>query len=211
MDVGPPLVAHLEPAEAIEPRQRALDYPAIPSQPLARFAATARDAGDDAACAQGPSTARIVIAFVRVELRGTLARSTSRLVGEAKRWDRIDRFLQQPRIMHVGPGHGHRQRQAHAVEYEVPLGAQLAAIGRILARRFAPREPVRSRCRVTPAPNRFALRLAAAAAAPGGGVARRRLAASRAGAASTSSCCHSPSPGAAVPRGCRSSRRTECP
>ena len=138
MDVGPPFVAHLEAAEAIEPRERAFHHPAIASEPLARFDAAPGNAGNDAPGPQRPSTPWVVVALVGVELRRALARSASLPMWEPQRRDGVDRFLQQPRIMHVSPGDGHRQRQAHTVDHEVPLRAQLAAIRRILAGRFAP-------------------------------------------------------------------------
>jgi hypothetical protein len=104
--------------------------------------------------------------------------------------------------MHVSPGDGHRQRQAHTVDHEVPLRAQLAAIRRILACRFAPpRTRHALRCRLTPAPNRSVPPFAAAARARGAAAATRRPAASRAGVASRSCHYRSPSPGAESPTG----------
>src|SRR5262245_15160231 len=134
-----------------------------------------------------------------MELRGTLARAAALPVGKAQRWDGIDRFLQQLRIMHVGPGYGHRQRHAQTVDDEVPLGAQLAAIGWVLASRFAP--PGAGTLALSSDARSQSMRPRPASAARGGGAAaaRPRRAASRAGAASTSSHCHTLALGAASP------------
>jgi hypothetical protein len=49
MYVGASFVGHLQAPEAIEPREGPLHHPPKPAQPLARFNAASRDAGDDAA------------------------------------------------------------------------------------------------------------------------------------------------------------------
>ena len=49
MDVGAPLVAHGQAAEAVEPGQGALDHPAVAAQPLAGVDALAGDADPDVA------------------------------------------------------------------------------------------------------------------------------------------------------------------
>jgi hypothetical protein len=68
MDVGPPLVAHLKAAEAVEPGEGALHHPAIPSESLARFDAASGDAGEDTACPQGMAAPREVVGLVGVTL-----------------------------------------------------------------------------------------------------------------------------------------------
>lgn len=47
VDVGSPLVAHLQPPVAIDPRQRPLHYPPMPSQSLTRLDATPGNAWGD--------------------------------------------------------------------------------------------------------------------------------------------------------------------
>lgn len=138
MDIGAALVAHLEAAETVEPRERAFHYPAIPPEPLARFDPAPRNPWNDAPRPQRPSAAWVVIALIGVQLHWTLARPSPALVWQPQGWDRIDGLLQQPRVVYVRPRHGHRKWQAVAVYYNVALGPQLAAIRRILAGRFAP-------------------------------------------------------------------------
>jgi hypothetical protein len=196
VDISPPLVAHLEPTEAVEPRKRALHHPPKPSQPLARFDAAPCNPRDDAARPQCAPTSGVVIALVSVQLRGALARPSPLPLWQAQRWDRIDRLLQHGRIMPVGPRDRHRKRQALTIDDEMALGSQLAAIRWVLASHFAPPELAHLRCRVMPVPSRSAQQPATAVRAHDGGQSRLRLAASRAGAASRSCHCRSPSPGA---------------
>jgi hypothetical protein len=60
IDVGAPLLAHGQAAEAAEPRQGAFHHPAVPSQALAALDATPGDAGRDAALAARPADAPVV-------------------------------------------------------------------------------------------------------------------------------------------------------
>src|SRR5260221_11850053 len=123
VDVGAALVAHLEAAETVEPRQRALHHPAIPSEALARLDAPASNAGDDAAGTQCPSAARIVIALVRMQLPRTLAWSSAPLARKGQARDRIDRLFKPLRVMHVGARDGDGQRQGRPAHHSVALGA----------------------------------------------------------------------------------------
>src|SRR5215467_4741137 len=68
MEIDPPLVAHGQATEAIEPGQRALDDPAVTPKALARVNATACDARDNAACAAHRTMPQRVIALVGVQL-----------------------------------------------------------------------------------------------------------------------------------------------
>src|SRR6266498_1269295 len=61
------LVADLEAAATQQPGHRALDLPALAAQPLRRLDPAAGDPGGDAAAAQRPSAARVVVALVGVE------------------------------------------------------------------------------------------------------------------------------------------------
>jgi hypothetical protein len=75
MDIGPPLVAHPQPAEVIEPGQGALDDPAMATQPLAGVDALARDAHLDVTRAQRGAAARRVIPLVGMPIVRALAAS----------------------------------------------------------------------------------------------------------------------------------------
>ena len=56
MDVGAPFIADLEPTKPVEPGERPLDHPAMPSEPLTRLDAPPRDPRDDAPRAQRSPT-----------------------------------------------------------------------------------------------------------------------------------------------------------
>ena len=68
MDVASALVARDEPAEAVDPREGALDDPPVAAQLLAGLDAPPGDARSDAATAAGLTAASMVVGFVSVEL-----------------------------------------------------------------------------------------------------------------------------------------------
>lgn len=135
MDVHPPLIADPETPEAIEPREGVLDHPAIPPNVPARFDAAPSKAWDDASCARRLSAARVIVSLVGVLLllRGARPQSSLLPMGEPQRRDRIDGLFQQLGVAHVGPQDAHSQRHTVAVDHDMALGPQLAAIGGILA------------------------------------------------------------------------------
>src|SRR5512135_2295346 len=69
-DVEAPLGADGDAAEPREPRQRALDLPAVAAEAFTGLDAAARDAGDDGAAAQRAPAARAVVALVGTQLGG---------------------------------------------------------------------------------------------------------------------------------------------
>lgn len=138
MEIRSSLIADGQAAEAIEPRQGALDDPAMPSQPLPRLDAPASDAREDAALAAGGATAWIVVALVGVQFVWAATRSASSTVRLAQRWDGVQRCFEHPRVVDVGCREPHRERDAASVDHEVPLCARPATVGRIRPGRFAP-------------------------------------------------------------------------
>ena len=68
MNVGPPLIPDRQAARPMEPRQRPLDHPPMPAQPLSRLDPLARDPDLDSAAAQEPAAAGDVIRLVGMEL-----------------------------------------------------------------------------------------------------------------------------------------------
>jgi len=95
VDIRTPLVAHLEPAEPIEPGQRALHDPAIAPQPLTGLDATSRYARDDATPAQGLSTPRIIVALIGMQFYRTSARSPTTLAGQTQRRNGVNGHFEQ--------------------------------------------------------------------------------------------------------------------
>ena len=183
-DVGAPLVAHLEPPIAHQPRQRPLHHIPVMAQPLAGLHTTPGDPGRDPPAAQCPPAAPIVIALVAMQLGGSLARAPESATRTLDRRHRVQHGLQQHRVMGVGRRQADRQRDTAAVDQQVVLGPGLRrSVG------FGPvRPPPAWRARSTspgwPATSRVDPRGRARRAAGGATAATRRRAASRAAAAS---------------------------
>ena len=135
MNVGPSLVADSEAAKLGEPGQRPLDHPSVPSQALAALDPAPGDAVLDATAGERLATAAVIVGFVGVQLRGTLARSSPAL---ADGRDGIHDRLQHPAVMHVGARQRQREGDALRIGEDVTLRAGLASIGRVRARRRAP-------------------------------------------------------------------------
>lgn len=141
MEISPALVAHRQPTEAREPRQRSLDHPAMPSEPLARVDAAAGDAREDATLAAGGTTTWVIVPFVGMQLGGTPTRPTTPVSGLPERWNGIEHSRQQLRVMDVGRRESHRQGDTSGVDHNMALRPRfcpLAAIRRIRPGRFAP-------------------------------------------------------------------------
>ncbi len=138
MDVGPPLVAYRKPAVAGQPRQRPLDHPPVPAEPLARVLAPPGDAGLYAALAERLSPTREVVALVGVELRGALPRPAWLARRTPDRLDLVHKLLEGLRVVDVGGGENYGERGAPSVRNKVALRALFAAIRRVLADLLAP-------------------------------------------------------------------------
>jgi len=71
------VVADEQTAEAVEPGEGALDFPAVATEAFAGFPFRASDAGNDASATAGGAVLGGVVGFVGVEFAGPLARSSS--------------------------------------------------------------------------------------------------------------------------------------
>ncbi len=87
MDVGPPLVADRQPPIPVQPRQGALDHPAVPAQPLAGLDPPPRNADLDPAPGQGAATPGDVVRLVGMQLGRAFAPAARR---GANQWHGID-------------------------------------------------------------------------------------------------------------------------
>jgi len=139
MNIGPSLVADGQAAEATQPGQGALDHPAMSPQPRARVDALAGDTNLDMATAQRLPTARIIVAFVGVQLGGPLPALAG---GTLDRRDRIEQLVEDDRVVAVGSGQERSERDPAAVAHNMALRARhplgLAAIRRVGAGELAP-------------------------------------------------------------------------
>jgi hypothetical protein len=128
MDVLASLVAYLQPPIAVQPRQGAFHDPAITPQPCAGIDSPARNSRDNVTLLQSPMTARIVIAFVRVQLLRSLPRPAVRT---ENRGDGVHHRLKHLRVVNVGPRMSDRQRDATAVDHQVALRARFTPVRRV--------------------------------------------------------------------------------
>ena len=138
MQISTPLIAHGQPTEAIEPGQRPLHDPPVPSEALAGLHAAAGDPWEDAPLPAGSTTARVVVALIGVQLVRTPTRSSRTASRLADRLDRVQGGFQQPRVMHVGRRERHGEGDPLSVDHKMALRARFAAIRRIRPGVFAP-------------------------------------------------------------------------
>ena len=207
MDVGAPLVADGQAAEAVEPGQRALDHPAVAAQPLAGVsmplramrtldAALAAGRGDSAGCRRPCRRAAWPGACAAGRagcLIGGMA-SSSVLEDRCESWRLAAVTGARASGMPPPVDHNVALRARFAAIRRVrpgalaPLLAGMLALSRLARLQSiwsaSPRRSSSTRCKRVP---------------------DARPPASRAAAASRSCPSRSPSPGAASPRGCRTS------
>src|SRR5215212_392091 len=152
MDVSPVLVADLQAPEAVEPGERPFDHPPVASQAVLGLDTTARDAGDDAALAQGQTEVTVVVTLVGMELVRSATGPAARLGADGL--DGVDGGEHHLRIVHVRGAHQDRERDAVGVDHKMALRALFAAIRWVLARFLAPPGPAPRRSPARPGPSR---------------------------------------------------------
>src|SRR5215211_3880504 len=138
VDVIAPLVAHRQPAVAIQPRQRALHHPPVSSELHAGVDPTAGDARGYAPLPERFSAAGEVVGLVGVQLRGTLARPAGVSARLANRRNGVHRLLQHLGVVDVGGAEDYRERDAPSVRNNMALRSRFSLIRRIRAGSLAP-------------------------------------------------------------------------
>ena len=128
VDIGAPLIADGQTAEAAEPGQGSLDDPSVSAQTLAAVHPTPSDAGHDGAGAAFGPAAPVIIGLVRVQLLGPPARPTSP-VPHARHG--VQGGRQHEAVVAVGWAQAHSERCASAVDHKMALRARFAAIRRV--------------------------------------------------------------------------------
>src|SRR5215207_5012236 len=135
MNVIAPLVADRKPAELGQPRQRPLNHPPVPPQLLRTLYLLSRYASLDATFSERPRTLLVVVGFVGVKLLGTLPRSALRAFDGL---DRVQKLLEEHRVVDICSTRHHRERDASAVDHNMALRSRLSLIRRIRAGFSAP-------------------------------------------------------------------------
>src|SRR5215207_6814457 len=128
VDVIAPLVADREPAKLGQPRQRPLNHPPVPPQLLRTLYLLPGYAPLDPAFLERPRTLLVVVGFVGVKLLGTLPRPALRAFDGL---DRVQKFLEEHRVVDVSGTRDHRERDAPPVDHHVALRARFSLIRRI--------------------------------------------------------------------------------
>ena len=126
--VGPPFVADRQPSVAGKPSEGPLHGPTIATQPL-----VARDAPSCyprlyAPPSQEPPAARVVVTLVGVQLGGSFPGPSARALDGLHG---VDQLLEGLRVMDLGAGAHHRERNAVPLEEQVTLGPGPAAVYRV--------------------------------------------------------------------------------
>lgn len=136
MDVSSAFVTGSEASVgAVQPREVALDNPAIPSKLLLGLDATARDARGDATYRAPGAAEDVVVGLVGVKLGGAKARSTS---APPDRRDSIEHRLKVVALVRIRRRDVDGQRDAVAIDDQMLLGPELSAVSRVRPCRFAP-------------------------------------------------------------------------
>src|SRR5215210_4439688 len=134
VDVIAPLVADRKPAELGEPRQSPLNHPPVAAQLLRTLYLLSRYAPLDATFSERPRTL-VVVGFVGVKLLGTLSRTAPRAFDGL---DRVQKLLEDHRVVDVGGGRHHRERDAPSLDHNMALRPRFSLIRRIRAGLSAP-------------------------------------------------------------------------
>ena len=136
MDVVPALIANREPAVLGKPGQCALHHPAVSPQLLAALYALSCYTALYPAPSQGSLALLVVVGFVGVHLLGTFPRSSP--TGTLDGLHGVDELFESHRVMDVGRGKHHRQRDTPSVRNKVALRALLSLVCRIRSGFWAP-------------------------------------------------------------------------
>jgi hypothetical protein len=128
VDIGAAFVADDQTAKAMEPGEGSFHHPAMAPETLRGLDAAPSDArGDPASATSRPRRARVV-ALVGVQLVGTQARPSDRLLDGRYA---VEQGLEQSGVGHVRAAQLDGEGDALAVDKDVVLGARPAAVGRI--------------------------------------------------------------------------------
>lgn len=136
MNIETTLETNAQFAETGKPCMRALDYPAIPTEPLFAFYATTGDTGRDATLSQVTPTTGKVVTLVCMQFARALA---GLAIQTRHRRNRIERGFECHRVVPVGARDRDGQRNASCVYDDVPFRPELAPVCRVGAGFLAPR------------------------------------------------------------------------
>jgi hypothetical protein len=133
---GPAIVSGPQAPHRIHPGEVALDDPAVLAEPVRRFDAASRDAGNDASLVARVPTFPEIVALVGVELVGSVAGMAA--PGALERGDRVEQGVEELTVMDVRRGQDRRERNPFGVDHKMALAPRSALIRRVRADNVAP-------------------------------------------------------------------------
>ena len=199
MDIGATFIADLQPTIPVEPGQRALDHPAMATEPFAGVDAFAGDPDPDVTTAQRGAAARDVVALVGMQLARAFAPPP---VGLLDGPDAIEQSLKDDPVVAVGSGQECGEAGCRSVS--TTRWRLLPGLPRSVGFRPLSSPPFWPPCWPSPTTrdsSRSGRLRPSDRATPDGADPRRRLPGSRAISASTSRRSHNPAPAGASPTG----------
>ena len=141
VDLHVTLVADGQPPEVVQPGQRTLHYPSMPSQPLTALYPTSRDTRCDASLSQVVSAPSVVVPFVSVQLHWSTSSAPSSSTQPLRLFDRLDGIYNLDKhlaVMHVSSRTHYREWNSLSVDHKMALRARFSFIRRIRAGACAP-------------------------------------------------------------------------
>lgn len=136
MDVGSSVVADSESSVAVKPGDGPFNDPSMLAKAGVRRHTTPSDSVLDMTLPATSPTALVIVAFVGVQLVGTLPRTTSSAC--LYRDDGIEEFFEELGVMGVGRGEEDGERRSVPVDNNVVFGPLFAPVRRVLPRFLAP-------------------------------------------------------------------------
>ncbi len=135
MDIGSALVTRGQTPHLLHPGEGTFHHPAVASEPLAIFDASASYSGPNVSGATGSAATSSIVGLVRMQLAGTLPwPATSSCHG----MDGIQQIFQEHAIVRIRPRQSYRQRCPEPVGQQVTLGARSASVRRVRPRGSPP-------------------------------------------------------------------------
>ena len=131
-----PIVPGAQAAHRVEPREIALDHPAVAAQALLRLDAAPRDPRLNVAHATCAATLTVVVPLVGVHLGGTPPRSAGAPVPQGR--NRVEELLDALAVVDVRRREPDGEGDAGGVDHKMALAARSAFIRRIRADDVAP-------------------------------------------------------------------------
>lgn len=138
VNVQPTLVTDDQPLELVEPCQRTLYHPPVPTQPLAALYSFASDARNDAPLFESTSAPFKVVPFICVQLAGSLPSSSTEHSPLLDGLYSIHHISESVGVMNVGRRTDYSERYPCGFDHNMALRARFAFIRRIGAGTFAP-------------------------------------------------------------------------